>query len=159
MIPKMTMGEAFKRFWINGLVFTGRSRRREYWLSMLANLFILIPLFILMGFLISGFGVSERLMDGIASIIGLIFLVPGTAMMVRRFHDVNLTGKIPVIFAILYGIYLILDATPLSNNMSFIITTGLINFVTGLFEFIVTCIDGTAGPNKYGEDPKRMIVG
>ncbi len=65
-------------------VFSGRSRRSEFWTFMLLNLVILIVL---------------RIMDGIADASGVVVLtyslavlVPAIAVSVRRLHDTDRSG-------------------------------------------------------------------
>jgi uncharacterized membrane protein YhaH (DUF805 family) len=68
----------------NYAVFSGRSRRKEYWMFFLINLIIAIAL-----------GVIESIL-GIPGILGGIYslavLIPGIAVSIRRLHDTDRTG-------------------------------------------------------------------
>ncbi len=83
--------------------FSGRARRREYWMFVLFNVI---------------FGIVANIIDGIIGTNGLIgglyslvVLVPALAVSVRRLHDVGKSGwwilicLVPVIGA-LYFLYL-----------------------------------------------------
>lgn len=100
-------------------VFSGRARRREYWIFSLIN--------ILIGFLL---GVIEGI-AGIApesdeSILALLYslavLLPSLAVGVRRLHDIGksgwwlLIGLVPLIGAIVLFIFFLRDSEPGTNR-------------------------------------------
>lgn len=94
--------------------FTGRSRRKEYWMFVLFNLIIAI-----------GLGVIEAILGipGILSLLyGLAVLLPGIAVSIRRLHDTNrsgwwlLIGLIPFIGAIVLIYFMVIDGTPGDNQ-------------------------------------------
>ncbi|CAE6953287.1 DUF805 domain-containing protein [Vibrio alginolyticus] len=64
-------------------VFTGRARRKEYWMFFLFNILITIVLEFLDGLLGTTF---------IGAVYGLAVLIPGIAVTVRRLHDIGRTG-------------------------------------------------------------------
>jgi len=64
-------------------VFSGRSRRSEYWYFFLFNVIISIAL------KITDYNLSYPILDTIYS---LAVLVPSIAVAVRRMHDVNKSG-------------------------------------------------------------------
>ena len=67
--------------------FSGRARRREYWMFALANLIVAAVLGILSRIPILG------LVFAIASgLYSLAVLVPGIAVSIRRLHDTNRSG-------------------------------------------------------------------
>lgn len=116
--------------------FSGRSRRKEYWMYSLMQGLIYVVLFGLI--VASGYewGNGNPLADNwrlLTSIILLIvvylaFLIPTIAVTVRRLHDQNLSGW-------------------------FILLT-LIPWVGGIIIFVFMCLPGTVGGNNYGDDPK-----
>jgi uncharacterized membrane protein YhaH (DUF805 family) len=63
-------------------------------------------------------------------IYGLAVLLPGLGVFVRRMHDQDKSGWWWLV--------------------------GLIPFIGGIWLLILTCLPGTAGPNKYGADPKAI---
>lgn len=110
--------------------FTGRARRKEYWYFTLANLLILLFIYVL-GSALSEGG-SENPDDVYMIILGLYFLatmLPNIAVTVRRLHDTNKSG----------WYYLV----------------SFIPYAGGIWMLVLTVAEGTNGTNKYGPDPKR----
>ena len=107
----------------------GRIRRRDYFLSIICILFIQ---FLLYGSLpnvdnYENYDPSENL---VSIIFSLVLGVLAFFKMIQRLHDVNLSGW-----------YSLLAFIPIIN-------IGLL---------FVLFLDGTAGPNYYGEDPKKRL--
>ena len=87
-------------------VFTGRSRRSEYWNFVLFNLLNSF----LMSFIDQTFGLNDPETGyGVFGVIyALLVLLPGIAVGIRRMHDVGKSG-----WFILFPIYnIVLAATP-----------------------------------------------
>jgi uncharacterized membrane protein YhaH (DUF805 family) len=112
--------------------FTGRSRRKEYWMFTLLQFLIILAL-VAVAFSFSSAG-EETVMTVLYGGLGIWFLVtfiPNLAVQVRRFHDQDLTGWLSLM--------------------------GFIPYVGGLIILVFMCIDGKRGPNKYGPDPKGGV--
>jgi uncharacterized membrane protein YhaH (DUF805 family) len=114
--------------WRDYADFSGRARRKEYWIFTLYHTVILVS-----GELLAGVLANES--SPIAMVFSLVYLlyalasiVPSVAVSVRRLHDIDKSG-----------------------SWLFI---GLIPFVGAIWLLILTCTDGTNGPNQYGPDPK-----
>lgn len=75
------------------------------------------------------------LLIGILGLAYLAIIIPNIALMVRRFHDLNQTGWLVLVF-ILLGII------------------PLVGMLASLAQIIWFAMPGTVGPNKYGADPK-----
>jgi len=106
--------------------FTGRSRRKEYWMFALFNCIVCLPLYILgLVFRDDALGV---IFFGLYFIYVLAILIPALAVSVRRLHD---TGK-----------------------SGWMILLCLIPIVGGIIVFVFTVLDSDPGPNKYGPNPK-----
>ena len=118
-------------------VFTGRARRKEYWMFFLVNLVISVVLGIFgiaAGLGIFG-GMVGRAIDGAVTGItwfySLAILIPGIAVGVRRLHDTGRSGwwiliaLVPVIGAIILIIFYVENGNP--------------------------------GHNKYGANPKAVV--
>uniref|UniRef100_UPI0038CD41BF DUF805 domain-containing protein n=1 Tax=Vallitalea okinawensis TaxID=2078660 RepID=UPI0038CD41BF len=60
--------------------------------------------------------------------ISIITVIIGTSLTVRRLHDLNVTGWL-------------------------VLVNALIRIITLFFHICFTFIPGTKGPNKYGDDP------
>lgn len=114
--------------------FKGRSRRKEYWLFALL-VFAVAAVLTLLGMATAGGATGEAglaMMTGpFALLIGLFALaiiVPSLAVQARRFHDQDKSG--------------------------WFVLLNLIPYVGGLVVLVFMCLDGTPGPNRFGEDPK-----
>jgi uncharacterized membrane protein YhaH (DUF805 family) len=95
-------------------VFTGRARRKEYWMFVLFNVIISFAL-----------GFMESLAGGpgiIANIYALAVFLPGLAVSVRRLHDVGKSGwfmfiaLIPLVGAIWLLVLYCTDSQPGENQ-------------------------------------------
>lgn len=108
----------------NYVGFSGRARRTEYWMFTLFNAIIVLVLFVLDVAAKSGFVLALMFLYYLA------ILLPSLAVLVRRLHDIGMSG--------------------------WWILIGLVPFVGGLVLFVFTVLPGNQGPNKYGDDPKGM---
>ena len=101
--------EALKKY----AVFTGRSRRKEYWYFFLFNILIAIALGI-----VDGVVGSSPLFGGLYS---LAILIPGIAVSIRRLHDVGksgwwlLLGFVPLVGLVLLY-FMVQDSQPGGNE-------------------------------------------
>lgn len=105
--------------------FTGRARRKEYWMFVLFNFLISLVLGLIDGLLGLGGESGIGLLGGLYT---LAILVPAIAVSVRRLHD---TGR--------SGWWLLIALVPL---------------VGGLVLLVFMVLPGQTGPNAHGEDPK-----
>lgn len=114
--------------------FSGRSRRKEYWMFTLLYVLVILVFAALM---VAGVvGLKKDEVPGPVFWIGLaalaLFLlgslIPSIAVAVRRFHDQDQSG----------WLYLL----------------GFIPSVGGIILIVFMCIDGKPGPNRFGPDPK-----
>ena len=147
--------------------FSGRSRRKEYWLYFL----FLIILYIILASAITAVVVSSlgsleaeadsattlALMENfcpvfiIAGLVWLGLIIPNIAVGVRRLHDINRSGWWILMG---YGPWLL---SVLVANTIFAIVSVICNFATivgFLILLILACFKGTVGPNRFGPDPK-----
>ncbi|HBK47248.1 MAG TPA: DUF805 domain-containing protein [Xanthomonadaceae bacterium] len=114
--------------------FSGRSRRKEYWMFALLQLVIYGVLGVFLGI---GAAMSRQDSPGALLILAVVLMVlvalalvvPSIAVAVRRFHDQDKSG----------WFYLL----------------ALIPYVGGLIVLIFMFFEGTQGPNQYGPDPKQ----
>ena len=94
-------------------VFSGRARRKEYWMFVLFNIIIASLLLVLDSSLETG------ILNGLYS---LAILIPSIAVGVRRLHDSGRTGWwyfiifVPFIGAIVFLIFMVLDSKPGDNQ-------------------------------------------
>jgi uncharacterized membrane protein YhaH (DUF805 family) len=146
--------------------FSGRSRRKEYWMfflgAMLLYALMVVLLFGTVGSAIlnpgaaGASGVGAVLAGGFIGLlimfVWLALLVPTLAVGVRRLHDIDKSGWWMMIG---YGPYLASIALTLSGAGPML--SGLLSIVS-FFGFLVLLVmamlNGTNGPNRFGEDPK-----
>lgn len=107
--------------------FSGRSRRKEYWMFLLGVFIAAIVLSIVEGIV----GLSGMIAGAYGPLTALFFLaslVPSIAVQIRRFHDQDKSGW-----------FVLLNIIPLLG---------------GLIVLVFMCLEGTKGPNRFGPDPK-----
>ena len=99
-------------------VFTGRARRKEYWMFVLISVLIAIGLAVLdvvLGLRVGGKGL-------LSTLYSLGVLIPALAVAVRRLHDTNrsgwwlLLGLLPVVGSLVLLVFFVLDSTPGTNR-------------------------------------------
>lgn len=114
--------------------FSGRARRKEYWMYTL----IYIPILFLAMFADNALGTTFQ-MDAMGQsvdigygwvyvIVGLLHFLPSLSVVVRRLHDVGKSG----------WFYLII----------------LIPLIGIIWMLVLLVSNGNVGENKYGADPK-----
>lgn len=109
-------------------VFSGRSRRTEYWMFVLFNLIISVVL----GFLDRMTGLLQDNGIGVlGGLYSLAVLIPSIAVSIRRLHD---TGR--------SGWWLLLAFIPL---------------IGGIVLIVFMAQDGEPQPNQYGPNPKMAV--
>lgn len=107
--------------------FSGRARRKEYWVFFLFNTIVQLVLGLLEGLL----GIAPNMkMSILAVMYRFAVLVPGIAVSVRRLHDTDRSGW-----------WLLVAPIPLIGPIL-------------LLAFMLQ--DGTLGENQYGENPKGL---
>ena len=103
--------------WKRAFDFSGRSRRKEFWLPFLVNI-IIVTVCSVVG---SISAVSAIIFMIILAIYVIAYLIPTIALIVRRFHDIGKSGwwyfirLIPFVGPILLIIYLCTDSV-LNDN-------------------------------------------
>lgn len=105
----------------NYVGFSGRARRKEYWMFVLFNIIISIVLAMVDGML--GLKVGGEQGAGLLGLIySLAILLPSIAVGVRRLHDTGRSGWwmliafVPFIGFIVLIVFFVLDSQPGSNE-------------------------------------------
>ena len=127
--------------------FSGRSRRMEYWMFALLNVIVMT---VIVTLLFAG-GISLSALEGGAApeapgvlfwVGGLLMvlwvlaiIVPSVAVVVRRFHDRDMSGW-------WYLGFIVLSMIP------------VVGFIATIAMLVIFCLPGTPGPNRFGPDPK-----
>ena len=108
--------EALKKY----AVFSGRSRRKEYWYFVLFSVIVSLVLSAVDALL--GTFSSSTNVGLLGGIYGLAIIIPSIAVSVRRLHDIDRTGwwvlisLVPVIGTIILLVFAVLDGTPGQNR-------------------------------------------
>ena len=107
-------------------VFSGRARRKEYWMFTLFHIIFAIAAIAIdsiIGTAIDGVGYGLFYL-----VYVLALLVPGLAVSVRRLHDIGKSG--------------------------WMILVGMIPIVGSIWLLVLMVTEGQPGENEYGPDPK-----
>lgn len=112
--------------------FSGRSRRKEYWMFALFQVLVIAAISVV-ALVTGGFSNTDGTGIGMIAIAlfglyALAIIIPSIAVQVRRFHDQDKSG--------------------------WFVLLGFIPYVGGLIVLVFMCLDGTRGENRFGPDPK-----
>lgn len=110
--------------------FSGRARRKEYWMFVLFNMIFAIVAMILDYVL--GIAMEEIGYGPLYGLYALAMLIPGLAVAVRRLHDVGKSG--------------------------WMILIALIPLIGLIWLLVLMVTDSNAGENQYGQNPKEVTV-
>lgn len=120
----------YLKCWQQYADFSGRARRKEYWMFVLFNAIVAFVISFILG-LIAGLTDIAALAN-LSYIYTLAVLIPSLAVCVRRLHDVGKSG----------WMYLIC----------------LIPVVGWIWLIILFCTDSQKGSNKWGNNPKESEI-
>ncbi len=122
--------------------FSGRARRKEYWLWQLFNIIVNVA-FQIISMILVGVGVASgseefanicgifsALVNLASGVVGLVLLIPNLSVAVRRLHDTGRSG-----WNLLWG---------------------LVPCVGPIILLVFYCQDSQPGLNQYGENPKEQ---
>jgi uncharacterized membrane protein YhaH (DUF805 family) len=111
-------------------VFSGRARRKEYWMFFLFNTVIELAL----GYILAQLGARTNniALIFLAYVYALAVIIPSIAVTVRRLHDVNQSG----------WLFLVV----------------LIPLIGWIILLVFTLMDSNPGDNQYGPNPKGMAA-
>ena len=113
--------------------FSGRARRKEYWMFTLIYMIVIIIAMVLDGALGLGFDMGYGVTapyGWIYSIVALVHLIPAWGVLVRRLHDVGKSGWFMLI--------------------------SLVPIIGGIWLLVLLCTDGDSSENAYGPSPKSV---
>lgn len=134
--------------------YSGRAPRAEYWW------------FYLLTCIVQGFGSVIDTFSGnpySGGVIGLALLLPTLAVTNRRLHDLDrkgwwllapLVGVLPAGLGLLTGgKALYAPGGPSGSGLILMAIGALVFFGIAVLLFVWFCTRGTAGPNRFGDDP------
>lgn len=108
--------------------FSGRARRKEFWMFFLFYIIFAVVLTIIDGLI--GWGFAGGTIGILYTLFSLGILLPYLAVTVRRLHDIGKSG----------WWYFI----------------GLIPIIGGIWLIVLLATDGMPGENQYGPNPKEF---
>jgi uncharacterized membrane protein YhaH (DUF805 family) len=109
--------------------FSGRARRKEFWMFLLISVAIWLVLLIIDNLI----GTGSRNGGLLSGLYSLAVLLPGLGLVWRRLHDTNRSG--------------------------WWILIGLIPIAGPIILLVFYATEGEAGDNQYGPDPKAAERG
>ena len=107
--------------------FSGRSRRKEYWMFVLFMIIAAVVLSLIEGMLGMS-GMVGGIYGPLTTLFILAIIIPSLAVQVRRFHDQGKSG--------------------------WMVLLGFIPLIGGIIVLVFMCLEGDRGDNEYGPDPK-----
>jgi len=121
-------------------VFSGRSRRKEYWMFTLFNIIIPIVILTIIALLLGDLSdLQPQKGEGGSSFYRLFYIIynlavfiPGLAVSVRRLHDIGKSG--------------------------WMILIALIPLIGAIWLLVLMVTDSIPGENKYGPNPKGIAA-
>lgn len=108
--------------------FSGRARRKEYWMFFLFNMIFGMIAMILDN--IFGIAFGEIGYGPLYGLYTLAVFIPGLAVAIRRLHDVGKSG--------------------------WMILINLIPIIGVIWFFVLLVTDSNPGENQYGQNPKEI---
>ena len=109
-------------------VFSGRARRKEFWMFFLFSAIISIFLVVIDEFMGWQFEMGGDILGFLSTLYYVAVIVPYLAVIIRRLHDTERTGWwILIAFIPIVGVLVLL---------------------------VFLILQGTRGENRYGPDPK-----
>lgn len=110
--------------------FSGRARRREYWMYFLIGMLVSIALVIVDA--ITGTLSVEAGIGLLSGVYSLAVLLPSLAVTVRRLHDTDRSG--------------------------WWILIAIVPFLGAIVLIVFLCLDSNAGDNRFGSSPKAATA-
>jgi uncharacterized membrane protein YhaH (DUF805 family) len=110
--------------------FSGRARRKEYWMFALFNVIFIASAMVLDNVL--GVTIGELPYGVFYFLYTLAVLIPGLAVYVRRLHDIGKSG--------------------------WMILIAIIPIIGPIWLLVLTLTDSNPGENQYGPNPKEVTV-
>jgi uncharacterized membrane protein YhaH (DUF805 family) len=138
--------------------FSGRSRRKEYWMYVLGLCAVSVVLSAIEG----AAGINKMVLGVYGPATALLLVgtfIPSLAVAIRRLHDTGRSGWwiAPLFLLEAAMLYFIArgDLTRMvPGDLVIFAILACVTLVVALILLIFMLLDGTKGPNKYGPDPK-----
>ena len=144
-------------------VFTGRARRKEYWMFVLWNIIISLALFLIGLLIIIGATLTKNASLILMSYAVYVLLVGGYSLAiilpsfdvgVRRLHDTNNSGWWMLI-SLFSGIFYLIMVNV--SNVEYKLICSLVCLICTIVMLVFFVKDSQPGDNKYGSNPKGIV--
>jgi uncharacterized membrane protein YhaH (DUF805 family) len=131
--------------------FTGRARRKEYWMYVLLLIGVMVVAMLIESIL--GLGGMVGPYGPLTALILLGTFIPSLAVGVRRLHDTNRPGWW---IAAAYAPAILMMLLPMLGilNAALIMILSILSLVALIGLLVLMVLEGNKGPNQYGPDPK-----
>lgn len=138
--------------WKKAFDFQGRASRKQLWLFRLWDLTVFIFLFLLDSFLGFTKTQGDHIYGFMSSIYGLFDIIPSISLLIRRFHDIGVSGMRFFIVSLFAFGSAVLSASLKSNFFLFISSIGGLLF----FYYLIKALFKKGEPysNNYGLPPE-----
>ncbi len=129
--------------------FSGRARRKEFWMFQLFN----IPFFLLINILLINIqSPLSEILYIFSILLTLVLFLPQISVTVRRLHDINKSGGWVFLSAPVY----LREMLKIMNWPSTAIMT--IAIIGSIILLVMMIMPGNEGENQYGPDPKELDI-
>jgi uncharacterized membrane protein YhaH (DUF805 family) len=159
--------EWYLMVWKKFAVFSGRSRRKEFWMFALINTLIGLVLSIVGNVLKEGSATTALFFFRLPLIYSVAVIIPYYAVQVRRLHDTGRSGWWILSYlapCAVLGIVLLGIIGSSAGESSYMFESHLVELavliVSVLVGFVICIVfmaqDSVPGTNKYGPNPKSV---
>jgi uncharacterized membrane protein YhaH (DUF805 family) len=133
--------------------FSGRSRRKEYWMYVL----LLVIVSVVATLIDSALGMAQMVgpYGPLTALIIVGTFIPSLAVGIRRLHDTNRSGWWMLLGIVPYALSI---ALLLSGNLAMAGIVAILSLICAIGLLVLMVLEGTKGPNDYGADPKGPDV-
>jgi uncharacterized membrane protein YhaH (DUF805 family) len=133
--------------------FSGRARRKEYWMFALFNLIFIIIARILDEILKISFNANDLFLHYgfFYALYSLFIFVPNLSVTARRLHDIGKSGWYMLICYIPLALTTFFVLI-LKNALAFVLP--VIFLAVAIWLLVLLCKNGDPHENAYGQDPK-----
>lgn len=157
--------ELIRNYFVNGFNFNGRISRRDYWLTKVVELSLILTLLIIQFLILDNHSVVSKLIF----LFMLYLVVTNSSLSCRRLHDINMHGwlaKLNGICAMLWLFTIKIEALLIkilsikfySYLDSFLFIIIVLFLSSNLIITLLSLKKGDQTANDYGDTPKPIAI-
>jgi len=154
-LPMVSFQQAITKGFNKYFVFRGRATRAEFWWWQLFNIVLVI-----VGSIVD----AAAGLQVIGTLIGLALLIPSISLATRRLHDINKSGWWQLLWLLPVAIGIVIALVSWIANLHDWGFYGTAIAILVVFTLLVVVLliywyarQGDDGPNKYGQDPLKVL--